>query len=124
MFLRNYFFLNTTENFALKIAGADGSKVNCKGAIIAEVIAFGNGTLVIPVNPLASSTIFVTVKTNPVGEDGMAAEFMFSFNDVADTSSHVPAFNGFNPSQLIYNELSSLNSIFTIISTLLPHIPR
>ena len=39
---------------------------------------------------------------------------MFSFNDVADTSSHVPAFNGFNPSQLRYIEKSSLNSTYDL----------
>ncbi len=56
----------------------------------------------------------VTVKTIPVGEDGIAALFMFSFNEVDDTSSQVPAFNAFAPSQLRYNEKSSLNSTYDL----------
>ena len=80
------------------------------------IIAFGNGTLVIPVNPEASLTISVTVRTIPVGDDGIAVLFMFSFIDVADTSSQVPAFNSFCPSQLMYIEKFSLSSIYDFVT--------
>ena len=108
-YFMNYDFLtNSMVNVIINTEGAVA--VNVIGAIMAATISFGSGTLVLPLKMLLACTILVTFSTNPVGELGIAALFMFSFNSVAEISSHVPAFNSLAPSQLMYIELSFLNS--------------